>query len=134
MTRFSYNFRLIRHQTSVELEQIQQCAMMPIKQSKFLTYTLAQEEYIQVQEMKRSGVSAGPMKTFVMFYIDLERVVKTQIRHCYHALYNIIQRRDYESNSNKRMIDKQLRVETLSSSMKELGATEEQLADVSWYI
>ncbi|XP_014477901.1 PREDICTED: DNA-directed RNA polymerase III subunit RPC3 isoform X2 [Dinoponera quadriceps] len=124
-------FRLVRNKTSVELEQIQQGAMMPAKQVKLLTYTLAQENYIQVQEMKRSGVSAGPMKTFFMFYIDLNRVVQMQVEHCYHALYNIIQRRDHESTSNKRMIDKQLRVEILTSNLKEHGATEEQLADIA---
>ncbi|EFN82188.1 DNA-directed RNA polymerase III subunit RPC3 [Harpegnathos saltator] len=124
-------FRLIRNKTTIELEQLQQVAMMPTRQAKLLTYTLAQEGYIQVQEMKRSGVSAGPMKTFFMFYIDLNQVVQMQIGHCYHALHNIIQRRDHESTSNKRMIDKQLRVDILSSNMKEHGATEEQLADIA---
>lgn len=132
--RVFYDFRLIRNKTFIELDQIQKVAMMPEKEVKLLTYTLAQENYIQVQEMKKSGFSTGPIRSFFMFYIDLNRVVKMQIEHCYHALYNIIQRRDYESSSNKRMIDKQLRVDILSSNMKEHGATEEQLADVSRYI
>lgn len=108
--------------------------MIPAKQAKFLTYTLAQGNYIQIQDVKKSGVSAGPMKTFYLFYIDLDRIVKMQIEYCYHALYNILQRRDHESTSNKRMIDKQLRVDILSSNMKEHGATEELLADVSRYL
>ena len=53
-----------------------------------------------------------------------------EIEHCYHALYNIMQRREYEVNSNKRMIDKQLRMQTLTSNLKEHGAPEEQLAEV----
>lgn len=108
--------------------------MIPAKEAKLLTYTLSQEDYIQVQETKKSGVSTGPTKTFFLFYIDLDQVVRMQIEHCYHALYNIIQRRDHESISNKRMIDKQLRVQILSTNLKEHGATEQQLADVSQYV
>ncbi|XP_032674570.1 DNA-directed RNA polymerase III subunit RPC3 isoform X2 [Odontomachus brunneus] len=123
-------FRLIRHKISVELEQVLQYAMMPVKQVKQLTYILALENYIQIQELKKSGVSAGPLKTFYLYYINLNQVVQMHIEQCYHALHNMIQRREHESISNKRMIDKQLRVEIVSSNMKEQGATEEQLADI----
>lgn len=118
----------MREKNCVELEQIQQLAMIPAKEAKLLTYTLSQENYIQVQEIKRSAT--GPIKTFFLFYIDLDQVVRMERDHCYHALYNIIKRRDYESTSNKRMIEKQLRLQTISTHLKEHGATEQQLADV----
>ncbi|KAG6796980.1 DNA-directed RNA polymerase III subunit RPC3 [Apis mellifera caucasica] len=124
-------FRLVRARKYIEQEQIQQLAMIPAKEAKHLTYTLLQENYLQMQEIKKSGVSAAPIKTFFLFHIDLNLVVRMEIEHCYHALYNIMQRREYEVNSNKRMIDKQLRMQTLTSNLKEHGAPEEQLAEIA---
>ncbi|OAD61408.1 DNA-directed RNA polymerase III subunit RPC3 [Eufriesea mexicana] len=124
-------FRLVRERKYIEQEQIQQLAMIPAKEAKHLTYTLLQENYLQMQEIKKTGVSATPIKTFFLFHIDLNFVVRMEIEHCYHALYNTMQRREYEISSNKRMIDKQLRMQTLTSNLKEHGATEEQLAEIA---
>lgn len=104
--------------------------MIPAKEAKLLTYTLSQENYIQALETKKSAT--GPIKTFFLFYIDLNQVVPMVVDHCYQALYNTMKRRDYESTSNKRMIEKQLRVQTISTHLKEHGATEEQLAEVNY--
>ncbi|CAD1477753.1 unnamed protein product [Heterotrigona itama] len=124
-------FRLVREKKYIEQEQIQQLAMIPAKEAKHLTYTLLQENYLQIQELKKSGVSATPIKTFFLFHIDLNLVAYMEVEHCYHALYNIMQRREYEVSSNKRMIDKQLRMQTLTTNLKEHGATEEQLAEIA---
>ncbi|KAK9294358.1 hypothetical protein QLX08_011001 [Tetragonisca angustula] len=124
-------FRLVRDKKYIEQEQIQQLAMIPAKEAKHLTYTLLQENYLQIQEIKKSGVSAAPIKTFFLFHIDLNLVVYMEVQHCYQALYNIMQRREYEISSNKRMIDKQLRMQTLTTNLKEHGATEEQLAEIA---
>ncbi|XP_012255761.2 DNA-directed RNA polymerase III subunit RPC3 [Athalia rosae] len=124
-------FRLVRTKKYVEQEQIQQLAMIPAKEAKHLTYTLLQENYIHVQELKKSTVSNAPAKIFFLFHIDLNQVVGMEINHCYHALYNTIQRRDHENTVNKRMIEKHLRVQTLTSNLKEHGATEEQLNDIA---
>ncbi|KAL0125937.1 hypothetical protein PUN28_004784 [Cardiocondyla obscurior] len=126
-------FRLIRYEHDINLEQIQNLAMIPAKEAKFLTYTLSGESYIQTQEMRKGGTmsSSGPTKSPYRFCIDLTRIVEMEIEHCYQALYNIIKRRDHESTSNKRMIEKQLRVQILSANLKEHGATEQQLADIA---
>ena len=124
-------FRLVKDRKYIEQERIQQLAMIPAKEAKHLTYTLLQENYLQMQELKKPGVSAAPIKTFFLFHIDLNMVVRMEIEHCYHALYNTMQRREYEVSSNKRMIDKQLRMQTLTSNLKEHGATEEQLAEIA---
>ncbi|XP_046748019.1 DNA-directed RNA polymerase III subunit RPC3 [Diprion similis] len=124
-------FRLVRTRKYVEQEQIQQLAMIPAKEAKHLTYTLLQENYIHVQELKKTTVSNAPTKIFFLFHIDLDQVVGMEISHCYHALYNTIQRRDHENTVNKRMIEKHLRVQTLTSNLKEHGATEEQLNDIA---
>jgi hypothetical protein len=50
---------------------------------------------------------------------------------CYKALYNAMARREHERNENRRMIEKQQRIELITLNMKEQGATSEQLAEVS---
>jgi len=127
---FFCEFRLVRYEVDVSLELIQKLAMIPAKEAKFLTYILSQENYIQTEELKKSGTSSGPTKLPYHFCIDLTEIVEMEIEHCYHALYNIIIRREHESNSNKRMIEKQLRVQILSANLREHGATEQQLTDV----
>lgn len=123
-------FRLIRAQKFIEQEKIQQMAMTPAKETKHITYTLLQENYIQLQEVRKPGVSAAPMKTFFLFHIDLDQVVRMEIEHCYHALHNTIQRREHEITTNKRMIDKHLKIQTLTATFKEKGATQEQLEEM----
>lgn len=120
----------MRVEKNINLDQIQQLAMIPAKEAKCLTYTLAQENYLQMQEVKKIGTWTAPTKGPFHFYIDLTKVVQMEIEHCCQALYNIIKRRDHELTSNRRMIEKQLRVQILSTNMKEHGATEQQLADV----
>jgi len=123
-------FRLIRNESDVNLEQIQNLAMIPTKEAKILTYILLRENYIHSQETKKSGTSSGPAKAPYRFCIHLTKIVEMEIEHCYQALYNIMKRRDHESISNKRMIEKQLRVQILSTNLMEHGATEQQLADI----
>lgn len=52
---------------------------------------------------------------------------------CCKALYNAMTRREYERSENRRMIEKQQRIELITLNMKEQGATFEQLAEVSKY-
>ncbi|XP_012215982.1 DNA-directed RNA polymerase III subunit RPC3 isoform X2 [Linepithema humile] len=124
-------FRLVRDEKDVNLEQIQRLAMISIKDVKFLTYILTQENYIQMQEIRKSGSLTTPSKEPFRFHIELAKIVEMEIEHCCQALYNIIKRRDHETTSNKRMIEKELRVQILSFNMKEHGATEQQLAELA---
>ncbi|OXU26186.1 hypothetical protein TSAR_007003 [Trichomalopsis sarcophagae] len=124
-------FRLIRSHKYIEQEKINQIAMIPAKEAKILTFKLLEENFLQIHELKKAGVSTAPTKIFFLFHIDLNQVVRMTIEHCYHALYNVIQRREHEMTSNKRIIDKELRIKTLTANLKEHGATEEQLAEIA---
>jgi DNA-directed RNA polymerase III subunit RPC3 len=67
-------FRLVRAKKFVEQEQIQQVAMIPAKEAKLLTYRLLEENFLQMQELRKSLASNVPNKTFFLFYIDLNQV------------------------------------------------------------
>ncbi|KAH0945295.1 hypothetical protein HN011_001858 [Eciton burchellii] len=123
-------FRFIRKEKNATMEQIQHMTMLDAKETKRFAYSLVHENYIQLRELKKAG-SSSITKTFHQFYIDLPTVVEKVIEHCCQTLYNTIQKRGHVCTSNKRMIEKQSRVQTLSANMKQYGATEQQLADIA---
>ncbi|XP_018336281.2 DNA-directed RNA polymerase III subunit RPC3 isoform X2 [Agrilus planipennis] len=123
-------FRLIRLKSYIEPEQIQQLAMIPAKEAKRLCYQLLEENFIKVQELRKSSSNSGPTKSFIFFNIQIAQVVRMVLELCYKSLYNVMTRRLSEKNVNKRIIDKKQRVDTIMLGMKVQGATEEQLADI----
>ncbi|XP_014613486.1 PREDICTED: DNA-directed RNA polymerase III subunit RPC3 isoform X1 [Polistes canadensis] len=123
-------FRLIPTKKYIEQAQILQLAMMSEKKAKCLMFLLVSNNFIQLQELKKASSSAALAKVFLLYHVDLDRITRQVMRDCHHALYNVRQRREHEMIVNKRLIDKKLRVQTLSSNLKEAGATEEQLAEI----
>ena len=62
------------------------------------------------------------------------QVARMVLEMCYKALYNAMTRREHERNENRRMIEKQQRIESITLNMREQGATPEQLAEVSYLL
>lgn len=58
----------------MEQDQIQQVAMIPDKEAKHLTYKLLQENFLQMQELRKPTVGTGPNKTFFLFHVNLPQV------------------------------------------------------------
>lgn len=58
------------------MEHIQQQAMLPDKEAKNITYKLLEENFIQMQELRKpsAGSSSGPNKAFFLFYVDINVV------------------------------------------------------------
>ena len=69
--------RLVRAKKYVEQEQIQQVSMIPAKEAKLLTYKLLEENFIQMQELRKSLSNNVPNKTFFLFHINLNQVFDT---------------------------------------------------------
>lgn len=104
--------------------------MIPAKESKILSYQLLEENFLQILELKKSAIAGGPNKSFMLFHIQLQRVVRMVLELCYKSLFNVMTRRNHEKCVNKRIIDKKHRVETITLGMRAQGASEDQLADV----
>lgn len=124
-------FRLVKLKKYIESDMIQQLAMIPAKEAKRLTYQLLEENFLQIVELRKPPSSGGPNKSFMLFHIQIERVIRMVVELCYKALYNVMTRRGHERITNKRIIDKKQRVDTIAMGMRTQGASEEQLADVS---
>lgn len=130
-TKAARIFRLVKMKQFIEQDQIQQLAMIPAKEAKRLTYLLLEEEFFQMQEMKKTGPNIGPSKPTTVFYILLGEVVKKTLELCYKTLFNVMTRRNNDRVVNKRIIDKKERVDTIALGMRLQGADEAQLAEVS---
>lgn len=104
--------------------------MIPAKEAKSLTYQLLGENFLQMEELRKSVSNNGPVKTFFLFHIDLNELVRMVLEMCYKAVFNAMTRREFEVVENKRLIDKQNRIKTVAQNMREQGASEEQIEEI----
>ena len=132
-TKAARIFRLVKEKSFIEPEQIPKLAMIPSKVAKMLSYHLLDENILQIQELKKSSSSSnsGPAKCFVLFYIDLNNLIRTVLEMCYKSLFNLMTRRNHFRHLNKGIIHKKQRIDTILLSMRTQGASEDQLQDVS---
>nr|CAD7199033.1 unnamed protein product [Timema douglasi] len=62
--------------------------------------------------------------------LDVEWVARMVLEVCYKALFNALTRRDHEHKENRRLIEKHQRIESITQSMREQGADQEQLTEI----
>ncbi len=104
--------------------------MIPTKETKSLTYQLLEKNFIHLQELRKSMVSAAPSKTFYLFYVDLNRVARMLVEMCYKSLANMMTRRKSEVQSNQRLLNKHERIEAMAQELRnQCGDNEEQLRE-----
>ncbi|XP_066146496.1 DNA-directed RNA polymerase III subunit RPC3 isoform X1 [Euwallacea fornicatus] len=130
-TKAARIFRLVKLKPYIEPEEIQQLAMIPAKDAKRLSYQLYDENFLQIQELRKTSSNNGPTKNLSLFHIQLDSVVRMLLEMCYTSLFNHITRKNHERHLNKRIIEKKQRVETIITSMRAQGVSETQLADIS---
>ncbi|XP_023016293.2 RNA polymerase III subunit C isoform X1 [Leptinotarsa decemlineata] len=123
-------FRLVKLKQYVELDLIQKLTMINPIEAKRLTYELLEENFLQMQDLRKAAAGSGIQKSFTLFHIKLKQVVRMIIELCHKTLFNIMTRRNHERDMNKRIIDKKQRVDTIAMGMRLQGASEEQLADI----
>lgn len=68
-------FRVVRAKKFIEQEDIQREAMIPGKEAKLFTYKLLEENFLQIQTIKKAGGGGmGPAKAFYLFRINQNHV------------------------------------------------------------
>ncbi|KAF5304576.1 hypothetical protein FQA39_LY09627 [Lamprigera yunnana] len=123
-------FRLIKSRHYMEPEQIQNLVMIPAKEAKRILYQLLEENFLVINELKRSGNNIGPTKSFTLFHIRLNQIIRTVLELCYKTLYNVMTRRHHEKYLNKRLIDKKQRVDTITHGMRVQGISGNPVLDI----
>jgi len=123
-------FRYIREKRYVEENQVQQVVMIPGKETKLLTYQLMENNFVCLQELRKSLAPNVPCKAIYLFYINFDQVVRMVLGLCYTSILNLKRRVQLEYKENARLIEKQDRVSSILTSLEAEGATADQLEEV----
>lgn len=124
-------FRYIREKKYVEENQVQQVVMIPSKEAKLLTYQLMENNFICLQELKKTINATTPSKALYLFYVNFNQVVRYCLNLCLHTLYNLKQRSSHEMAASARLVEKRDKVGSIMETLRAQGGTEEQLAEVA---
>ena len=86
-------FRVVREKIHVEESQLPGYVMIPAKEIKLLTYQLLENNFIQLQELRKSMATNAPTKSFYLFYVDLNQVgfIFIQRLYCMPSTSKILQ-------------------------------------------
>ncbi|KAI0217131.1 DNA-directed RNA polymerase III subunit RPC3 [Lamellibrachia satsuma] len=122
-------FKLLMLKKQLEQKQIEEFAMIPAKEAKDMLYRMFGEQFVTITEVPRTPDHA-PSRTFFLFSVNLSYVARMLIEQSYKAMFNLIMRREHETKENKRLLDKQQRVEAIAASLEQSGADPSQRAEV----
>ncbi|XP_030832771.1 DNA-directed RNA polymerase III subunit RPC3-like [Strongylocentrotus purpuratus] len=122
-------FKTLLKKKYLEQKQIENFALIPAKEAKELVYQMFAENFITVQEIPRTPDHA-PSRTFYLFTVELGQVTFMLAERCYKSLINLMTRRHFESAENKRLIEKEQKVEAITASMQGSGAEPAQLEEI----
>lgn len=64
-------------QRYMEQDPLQNLSMIPAKEAKFFTYKLMENNFLQLKEMKKGTSNMAPVKSFILFYVDLPHVAQS---------------------------------------------------------
>jgi hypothetical protein len=53
---------------------MQNVAMIPAKEAKMFTYKLLEHNFLQIKELKKGTSNFAPVKSFILFHVDLPQV------------------------------------------------------------
>ncbi|XP_057308566.1 DNA-directed RNA polymerase III subunit RPC3-like isoform X1 [Hydractinia symbiolongicarpus] len=119
-------FRLLLEKKHLEQKQIGEIAMIPFKEVKELLYKLFEERFLQLQEISKTADYA-PSRTFYLFTVDLPQVTRFLLNRCYQAIGNLMARRRFEMDENKRLLEKNEKIEGILSALSSSNEDTEQV-------
>ncbi|XP_043542590.1 DNA-directed RNA polymerase III subunit RPC3 [Chiloscyllium plagiosum] len=122
-------FRLLLRKRHLEQKQVEDFAMIPAKEAKGMMYRMLSENYISLQEIPKTPDHA-PSRTFYLYTVNLLPTARMILQRCYKTVVNLINRREYETRENKRLLEKSQRIEAIMASMQATGAEEQQLQEI----
>ena len=120
-------FRVIRQKLHVEESQLQGFVMIPAKEIKLLTYQLMENNFIQLEELRKSmgGSANAPSKCFYLFSVNMTQVSRMIVELCYKAIANAYVRKNHEESTHQRLLDKQEKIESICNNLKTSGEIED---------
>ncbi|KAK3799100.1 hypothetical protein RRG08_051378 [Elysia crispata] len=118
-------YRVLLAEKQVEQEQVVEKSMLPPKEAKELLYRMFAENFVTLTELSKAPDHA-PARTFYFFNVNLLQVSRMLLEKCYKAAANVMVRRQKCISENKRLLDKQERVDAIISSLDVESAAEQK--------
>ncbi|NXW25078.1 RPC3 polymerase, partial [Circaetus pectoralis] len=122
-------FRLLLRKKHLEQKQVEDFAMIPAKEAKDMLYKMLSENFVSLQEIPKTPDHA-PSRTFYLYTVNILSSARMLLHRCYKSVANLIERRQYETKENKRLLEKSQRVEAILASMQATGAEDAQLQEI----
>ncbi|XP_077012029.1 DNA-directed RNA polymerase III subunit RPC3 isoform X2 [Tamandua tetradactyla] len=133
-------FRLVLQKKHLEQKQVEDFAMIPAKEAKDMLYKMLSENFISLQEIPKTPDHA-PSRTFYLYTVNVLSAARVLLHRCYkvtssgasrptQSIANLIERRQFETKENKRLLEKSQRVDAILASMQATGAEEAQLREI----
>ncbi|NWX47921.1 RPC3 polymerase, partial [Steatornis caripensis] len=122
-------FRLLLRKKHLEQKQVEDFAMIPAKEAKDMLYKMLSENFVSLQEIPKTPDHA-PSRTFYLYTVNVLSSARMLLHRCYKSVANLIERRQYETKENKRLLEKSQRVEAILASMQATGAEAAQLQEI----
>nr|CAG4634746.1 EOG090X04YD [Alona affinis] len=121
-------FKVTREEKHIEHDHMHSLSTILPKEVKMLSYQLLEHNFLQMQELKKGTSTSAPIKSFILFHVDVMQVVRMVLRFSYQGLFNLLVRKDHIAVENKRLFEKHERMESLLATLQ--GAPEEEIAFV----
>nr|XP_005991739.1 PREDICTED: DNA-directed RNA polymerase III subunit RPC3 [Latimeria chalumnae] len=122
-------FRLLLRKRHLEQKQVEDFGMIPAKEAKDMMYTLLSENLVSLQEIPKTPDHA-PSRTFYLYTVNTLPAAETLLFHSHQTVANLIERRQFETKENKRLLEKSQKIEAILASMQATGAEEVQLQEI----
>merc|ERR1712142_564538 len=112
-----------------EQKQIEDGVMLSAKETKMILYRMFGENFVSLTEVSRGGEFAGS-RSYFLFSVNLDQLARLILQRSYKAMTNLMIRREFERNENKRVLEKQQRVEAILLQLEVAGASKEQKDEI----
>lgn len=122
-------FKLLMLKNHLEQKQVEDFAMILSKEAKELLYHMWSEHMLVMQEVPKT-IDHAPSRTYYLYNVNLNKVIRTLLGRSYQTLLNILARQRHEVKCNKRLTEKQARVELIKESVEEGEDAQAQLQEI----
>ncbi|CAF0854545.1 unnamed protein product [Brachionus calyciflorus] len=122
-------FRVIMDKYQLEQKQIEDFSMIPSKDCKALVYGMLNDGMLCITELSKTTDHA-PSRTYYLFHIDIYSICKKLLENAYKSMANLIIKREYLTSENKRLIEKNKKINSIIESLQTQGAEQAEIDEV----
>ncbi|CAG2113468.1 unnamed protein product [Medioppia subpectinata] len=125
-------FRLLIDKKYLQQKQMEDMAMIPSKECKQLTYNLYTNGLLKVLQCPKTSDYA-PSRTYFLFSVDMNDVSQQTLQRCYQSVSNAINRRLFEVQQNKSLLERKNFIDAIISSLERQQSVqdvEQQIQDL----